>query len=42
MQGFSVVEMRDSSLAFNRWANAWASHLVEMWASSLRQALCEM
>jgi len=33
-QGSSVVETRASSLAFSRWGNAWASHLVEMWASS--------
>jgi len=29
-QGSSVVETWASSLAFSRWSNTWASHLVEM------------
>ena len=33
-QGSSVIKTRASSLAFIRWSNTWASHLVEMWASS--------
>ena len=32
--GSSIVETRDLSRAFSHWSNAWASHLVKIWASS--------